>query len=181
MQARIDNILKRNGLEPVSERLKKTTWQPFIRSHLDVLVATDFFTTEVWTAAGLVTMYVLFFIRLHTRQVHLAGITPHPTEAWMRQVARNVTMTDVGFLEGCRYMLHDRDTKFSPGFRQVLLSGGVKPLRLPAHNPNLNAFAERWIKSVKTECLSKLILFGERYLPYVLDQYLTHELRPWLA
>ena len=172
--ATVGNILKRNGLEPARERLKKTTWQPFIRAHLDVLVATDFFTTEVWTAAGLVTMYVLFFIRLRTRQVHLADITPYPTEAWMQQVVRNVTMADVGFLQGCRYLLHDRDTKFSPAFRQLLLSGGVKPLRLPAHSPNLNAFAERWVESVKTECLSKLILFGERSLPYVLDQYLTH-------
>jgi len=80
-----------------------------------VLAATDFFTAEVWTCAGLITYYVLVFIRLQTRQVYLAGITPHPTEAWMQQMGRNVTMAEVGFLNGCRYLLHDRDTKFTSG------------------------------------------------------------------
>lgn len=94
----VGNILKRHGIVPAPERRQHTTWKEFIRTHLDVLAATDFFTAEVCTGAGLVTYYVLFFIRVNTRQVSLAGITPHPTEAWMRQVARNVTMDQVGFL-----------------------------------------------------------------------------------
>jgi len=105
----IGNILRRHGIAPAPERRKETTWKEFIRAHQEVLAATDFFTAEVWTCFGLVTYYVLVFIRLHSREVHLAGITPYPTDAWMRQVARNVTMAEVGFLNGCGYMLHDRD------------------------------------------------------------------------
>ena len=92
----VGNILKRHAIAPAPERKTTTTWKEFIRTHLDVLVATDFFTAEVWTLGGLVTYYVLFFIRLGTREVHVAGVTPYPTQAWMRQVARNVTMNDAG-------------------------------------------------------------------------------------
>ena len=170
----VGNILRRHGIGPAPERRKETTWKEFIRTHLEVLAATDFFTAEVWTCAGLITYYVLIFIRLQSRQVYLAGITPHPTEAWMRQVARNVTMADVGFLTGCRYLLHDRDTKFGGGFDQILSAAGVEAVRLPARSPNLNAICERWIRSAKEECLSKLILFGERSLRHSLDHYILH-------
>ncbi len=95
---------------PLSE--KRPPWTEFIRSHMDVLAATDFFTAEVWTQGGLVTYYVLFFIHVATRRVYIAGITPHPNEPWMTQVARNVTMADVGFLSSSRYLIHDRDSKF---------------------------------------------------------------------
>ena len=108
----VGNILKRHGIPPAPERKKATTWTEFIRSHMDVLAATDFFTAEVWTQGGLATYYVLFFIHLATRRVHLAGITPNPNEPWMIQVARNVTMADVGFLSPSRYLIHDRDSKF---------------------------------------------------------------------
>ena len=164
----VGNILRRHGIVPASERRKETTWKEFIRTHLEVLAATDFFTAEVWTCAGLITYYVLGFVRLQTRQVYLAGITAHPTDAWMSQVARNVTMAEAGFLNGCRYLLHDRDSKFSCGFEQVLSAAGVEPVRLPARSPNLNAICERWIRSAKGECLSKLILFGERSLHHCL-------------
>jgi putative transposase len=87
----VGNILKRRGLPPAPERQKTTTWKDFIRRNLDVLVATDFFSTEVWTLGGLVTFYVLFFIKLDTREVHIAGVTSNPNEQWMRQVARNLT------------------------------------------------------------------------------------------
>lgn len=94
----VGNILKRHGIPPASKRKKTTTWKEFIRTHMDVLVATDFCTAEVWTTAGLVTYYVLFFIHLASRKVHVAGITPHPDERWMVQVARNVTMEEWGCL-----------------------------------------------------------------------------------
>src|SRR5438309_229463 len=94
----VGNVLKRHGLAPAPERKKTTTWKEFIRTHMEVLVATDFFTAEVWTLGGLVTYDVLFFIRLSTREVHVAGMTPHPNQAWMAQIARNVTMADWGFL-----------------------------------------------------------------------------------
>jgi putative transposase len=138
------------------------------------LAGTDFFTVEVLTVRGLVTYYVLFFIRLESRQVDIAGITIHPDEAWMKQIARNATMEDCGALRDCRYLLHNRDTKFTRSFRAVVASGQVDPLALPALSPNLNAYAERWVRSVKEECLSKVILFGERSLRRALSDYVDH-------
>jgi len=117
---------------------------------------------------------MLFFIRLQSRRVEVAGITRHAYEAWMKQIARNVTMDEWGILEGCRYLIHDRDTKFTDSFRAIVKSGHVEPLKLPARSPNLNAYAERWVKSVKDECLSKLILFGEKSLRRALCEYLIH-------
>ena len=92
----------------------------------------------------------------------------------MKQIARNVTMEGCGFLRDCRYLLHDRDTKFTQSFRAIIESGDVEPLMLPAHSPNLNAYAERWVRSVKEECLSKVILFGERSLRRALNEFVEH-------
>ena len=170
----VGNILKRHGIPPAPEREKTTTWKEFIRSHMEVLAATDFFTTEIWTKGGLVTYYILFFIHVATRRVYVAGLTPYPDEQWMTQIARNVTMADAGFLSPCRYLIHDRDGKFCPAFVSTIESVGVKPVKLPARSPNLNSFAERWVKSVKDECLSRLILFGEESLRRALTQYETH-------
>ena len=170
----VGNILKRHGILPAPERRKTTTWKEFIRSHMDVLAATDFFTAEVWTKSGLVTYYVLFFMHLATRRVHIAGITPYPTGQWMTQVARNVTMADVGFLSSSRYLIHDRDSKFWESFQLTIEAVGIKTVKLPARSPNLNSFAERWVRSAKGECLSKLILFGESSLRLALKHYLTH-------
>ena len=139
-----------------------------------VLVGPDFFTVEVLTWRGLATYYVLFVIQLETRKVTLAGITRHPTEQWMEQIARNLTDAEGGALRGQRYVLHDRDAKFCTRFRSILQDGGVEPLRLPPSSPDLNAFAERWVRSVKQECLSKVILFGERPLSRVLAEYTRH-------
>ena len=129
---------------------------------------------EVLTLRGLVTYYVLFFICLESRRVEVAGITRHPNEVWMKQIARNITMDEWGFLEGCRYLIHDRDTKYCQSFRDIIESGDVKTLPLPARSPNLNAFAERWVKSVKDDCLSKLILFGVASLRRALREYVAH-------
>jgi len=129
---------------------------------------------EVLTLKGLVTYYVLFFIHLESRRVSLAGMTRYPGQEWMEQQARNATMEEWGFLRGCRYLLHDRDTKFCASFRELLESGSIKTIRLPARSPNLNSFAERWVRSVKEECLSKLILFGESSLRRALQQYVVH-------
>jgi hypothetical protein len=131
-------------------------------------------TAEVLTLRGLVTYYVLFFIHLESRRVAIARITVHPDEPWMKQIARNATMEDCGALWGCRYLLHDRDTKFTRSFRAILMAGRVEPLALPARSPNLNAYAERWVRSVKEECLSKVILFAERSLRRALSNYVGH-------
>ena len=170
----VGNILRRNGLVPAPERKRTTTWKAFIRAHLAVLAATDFFTVEVLTLRGLVTFYVLFFIHLESRKVEVAGITTHPNERWMKQIARNITMDEWGFLGGYRYLIHDRDAKFCRSFRQIVESGHVKTVPLPARSPNLNAYAERWVKSAKDECLSRLILFGEASLRRALREYSAH-------
>jgi transposase InsO family protein len=143
---------------------------------MTVLAGVDFFTVEVLTWRGLITYYVLFFLHLETRRVSLAGITRHPTEEWMVQMARNAIDEESGRLRQHRYVLHDRDTKFCAEFRKTLAAGGVKCLRLPPRSPNLNAFAERWVRSVKEECLSKLILFGESSLRTALTQFQEHYL-----
>jgi putative transposase len=170
----VGNILKRHGLPPAPERKKTTTWNEFIRTHMEVLVATDFFTAEVWTLGGLVTYYVLFFLRLGTREVHVAGVTPHPGAAWMAQVARNVTMEEWGYLSPGHYLIHDRDGKYCPAFLQIIDDAGVQRVPLPPRSPNLNAYAERWVRSVQEEYLSRLILFGERSLRHALTEYITH-------
>ena len=170
----VGNILGRHDVAPAPKRKHTTSWKDFIRTHLDVLAGTDFFTVEVFTLKGLVTYYVLFFIHLESRKVCLAGMTPHPDEEWMKQIGRNVTMEQWGFLTNCRYLLHDRDGKFCPSFDEIIELGNVKPIPLPARSPNLNAFSGRWVKSVKEECLSRLILFGEASLKRALQQYLIH-------
>ena len=170
----VGNILQRHGIPPAPERKRTTTWADFIRAHMAVLAGTDFFTVEVLTLRGLVTYYVLFFIHLDSRKVEVSGLTPHPNERWMKQIARNVTMDDWGFLNNCRYLIHDRDTKYCQSFRDIIESGDVKTLPLPARSPNLNAFSERWVKSIKDDCLSKLILFGETSLRRALHDYLVH-------
>jgi transposase InsO family protein len=170
----VGNILKRHGIAPAPECQTTTTWKEFIRTHLDVLVATDFFTAEVWTLGGLVTYYVLFFLHLGSRKIHVAGVTPHPNEAWMVQEARNLTMEEWGFLPPGQYLIHDRDAKFCAAFQQIIDDAGVERVVLPPRSPNLNAYAERWIRSVKDEALSRLMLFGERALHYVLTEYVAH-------
>ena len=170
----IGNILRRHDIPPASQRKRTTTWASFIRTHLAVLAGTDFFSVPVLTLRGVVTYYVLFFIHLDSRTVEISGITVHPHERWMQQIARNVTMEEWGFLHKCRYLIHDRDTKYTQSFRAIIESGQVQTMRLPAHSPNLNAYAERWVRSVKEECLSKLILFGEGSLRRALQNYLAH-------
>ena len=170
----VGKILKRHGIPPTLQRKETTTWKEFIRTHMEVLVATDFFTAEVWTKAGLVTYDVLFFIHLASRKVRVAGVTLHPDEPGMVQMARNVTMAEWGVLSPGQYLIHDRDAKYCPAFPQIIDAAGVKRAPLPPRSPDLNAFAERWVRSVKDEALSRLILFGERSVHYALTQYEDH-------
>ena len=170
----IGNVLRRHDIPPAPARKTKTTWAEFIRSHRAVLATTDFLRVEVLTLGGLVTYDILFFIHIETRKVVIAGITQHPNERWMQQMARNVTMDEWGFLQNNRDLIHDRDTKYTKSFQAILESGQVKPVKLPARSPNLNAYAERWVRSVKEECLAKLILFGEASLRRALDNYMPH-------
>jgi transposase InsO family protein len=170
----VGNILRRFGIAPAPKRCQQMNWAGFIRSHMAVLAGIDFFTVEVLTWRGLVTYYVLFFLHLETRRVTLAGITPHPTQDWMVQMARNAVDDIDGALLPVRFVLHDRDTKFCTSFRAMLQSGGVQLILLPPRSPNLNAFAERWVRSIKNECLSKLILFGETSLRRAVTEFIKH-------
>ena len=170
----VGNVLRRHGIAPAPKRSQSTTWKEFIAAHMAVLAGIDFFTVEVLTWRGLATYYVLFFLHLETRRVTLGGITRHPTETWMEQMARNAIDESSGHLRQVRYVLHDRDTKFCASFRATLATAGIECLTLPPRSPNLNAFAERWVRSVKEECLSKLILFGERALQRAVTEYVAH-------
>lgn len=150
------------------------SWRDFLSAHVSVLDGADFFTVEVLKWRGLVTYYVLFFLHLKTRQVTIAGITRHPDGEWMEPIARSGTQETWGYLNRCRYVLQDRDKKFCASFRSVLTAAGVKPIVLPAKSPNLNAYAERWVRPVKQECLSKLVLFGEGALQRSLTEFTAH-------
>src|SRR5260221_3340958 len=167
----VKNILTAHGIEPAPKRSRLPRWSEFIKSHLESLAATDFLSVEVWTKNGLVTYFVLFVIDLASRRVEIAGITTTPDSAWMRQIARNLTDCEDGFLRGKRCLLMDRDGKYCPEFRAVLRQGGVKPLRLPARSPNLNAFAERFVRSIKEECLDRMIFFDETIFRHTLTQF----------
>jgi hypothetical protein len=149
----VGSILRAHGIEPAPERKRQTTWKTFIKSHWDVLAAIDFTTIEVWSTRGLVTYYVLFVMEVATRRVHFAGCTPNPDEPWMKQIAKNLTDPFDGFLRDKRFVIMDRDRKYCEAFRAMLQSGGIEPVRLPPKSPNLNAHAERHVRSVKEECL----------------------------
>jgi putative transposase len=170
----VKNIMKRHGIEPAPERQKHTSWKKFLKAHWAVMAATDFFTVEVWTPRGLMTYYVLFVMQLQTRSVYIAGITTAPNGAYMKQVARNLTDVSDGFLLDNQYLIVDRDTKYTKAFRDSLDREGVKPVRCPVRAPNCNAFAERFVRSIKEECLDRMILFGEASLCRVLREYVEH-------
>jgi putative transposase len=137
----IANILKENGLEPAPERGKQTRWPTFLKAHWACLSATDFLCVEVCTLRGLVTHYVLFFINVASRSVRIGGITPHPDNGWMAQVASDVTDTHDGFLRDKQYLIMDRYTKYSDAFRGIITRAGTNVVRLPPRSPNLKANA----------------------------------------
>jgi transposase InsO family protein len=150
------------------------SWRQFLKRHWEVLAAGDFFTVEVATWHGLVTYYVLVVMELSTRRVETAGITPHPDSAFMQQCARQLTDHFDGFLLGKRYLIHDRDTKYTEAFEELLKDSGVEPGVLPPHSPNHNAHCERFVHSIKEEALNQMIMIGEGSLRYVVRCYLEH-------
>jgi putative transposase len=168
----VGNILRANGVKPAPNR--KSTWRQFLQSHAASLVAMDFFTTEVWTLTGLRTYYTLFAIDLKTRAVEFVGTTTNPDGGFMAQVARNMTGVMEGWLKDKRLLLSDNDKKYTAQFRRILNDAGLRSLKLPSYAPDANAFAERFVRSVKSECLERLILFGEGALRRALGEYLAH-------
>jgi putative transposase len=152
------------AIAPAPRRSQSTSWSSFIAAHMAILVGIDFSTVEVLTWRGLATYYVLFFLHDETRRMSLGGITRHPTETWMEQIARMRSTRPPGIWVTFAMFCSIEIPKFCASFRAALTTGGVECIALQPRSPNLNAFAERWIRSVKQECLSKLILFGERAL-----------------
>jgi putative transposase len=168
----IATILKKQGIPPSGER--PTSWQPFLRAHWSAFMAADFFTTAVWTVRGLVTYYTVFVIELHSRRVCIVGSTPHPDDAFMLQIVRQLTDAGDGVLDGRRFLICDRDRKWSTAVRDLLKTSGVRVIRTPFRAPNCNAHAERFVRSVKEECLDRLIPVGERHLRRALAEFLVH-------
>jgi transposase InsO family protein len=172
----IADILHRHGIEPAPERSRKTTWKELLTRHWELIVAADFFSVEVWTARGLRRFLVLFFIDLSTRRVEIAGMASNANGLWMSQIGRNVTDAVDGILNGKRYLIHDRDPLFTAEFQSILAGVGVRSVKLPPQSPNLNAYAERFVRSIKESCLERLILFGENSLRTATRQFVAHYL-----
>jgi len=164
----IRSLLRRAGLGPAPRR-RGPSWTEFLRVQAQGIVTSDFFTVEtVW----LRTLYVLFFIERGTRRVWLAGVTEHRDGTWMRQQARNLAVNEE--LENVRFLVHDRDAKFSGPFDEIIGDEGVRVIRTPVRAPRANGVAERWVRTVRTECLDQLLVFGRRHLERILREYLAH-------
>ena len=168
----VRDILKRHRVPPAPQRRgRATTWRRFLSHHKDQLLACDFFTVETLC---LKTVYVLFFIELGTRRVHVAGCTASPTAAWVTQQARHLSWQIQDGALPVSYLIHDRDSKFAPAFDAVFTSEGVEIVRTPYRAPNANAVAERWIRSAREECLDHLLIVGEGHLRRVLTAYAAY-------
>ncbi len=170
----VRNILKEHGIMPAPERRKRIPWSTFLKSHWDSIAAADFFTVEVWSCLGLTRYYVLFFIELSSRRVHIAGITEYPHRAWMKQIGLNLTDPFDGFLSDVRYVILDRDALYTDAFRNLLQVAGVKPVRLRPRSPNLNAYAERFVRTIKETCLNRMIFCGEESLRRAINEFLVY-------
>ena len=170
----IAEILERHGIEPAPERSRKTTWKEFLTQHWELIVAADFFTIEVWTRRGIQRFFVLFFIELATRKVEIAGIAAAANGLWMRQIGRNLADPVDGILNGKRYLVHDRDPLFTADFLRMLADVGVKSVKLPPRTPNLNAHAERFVRTIKESCLERMILLGEESLRTAIRSFMAH-------
>jgi putative transposase len=167
----IRTVLLGNGLRPAPRRAS-ATWRAFLRAQAAGIIATDFFTVET---VRLKTLYVLFFIELHT-QVRVAGVTDHPNGPWVVQRARERSI-EMESLDGAtvpRFLLRDRDSKFTRAFDDVFAADGIQIIQTPIQAPNANAFAERWVRTVRRECLDWMLIWGRRHLERVLDEYVRH-------
>jgi putative transposase len=168
----ICNILRENGLDPGPKR-SEGTWHDFIQRHTETLWACDFFTKKVWTRRGLVDVFVLFFMHIGSRRVYVAGMTPNPDRAWMMQQARNMAILFADQPQPARYLLRDFDGKFPAEFDAILAARGTHVQKVGPFAPNLNAFAERWVRSIRDECLNHFVVFGEDHLRHLVTQYVA--------
>ena len=169
----IRQLLRKHNIFPKPDKESQGTWKEFIERHKNVLWATDFFTKEILTITGIKTYYILFFIHLETRKVQIAGMTENPDGEWMKQQARNLTDYDNEFSQAS-YLIHDRDSKYTDDFQMILKSSGIKCIKLPPKSPDLNAYAERFVRSIKSECLSKFIPLSKDFLEHIIKEYVEH-------
>jgi putative transposase len=171
----IRTVLLRNRLRPAPRRASMT-WRAFLRAQASSIVATDFFTVET---VRLKTLYVLFVIELHTRRIRLAGVTDHPDGSWVVQRARELSIEreaerSAG-ASAWRFLVRDRDSKFTRAFDDVFACDGIQVIQTPIQAPNANAFAERWVRTVRQECLDWMLIWGRRHLKRVLNEYVRHD------
>jgi len=164
------SILQQTGIDPAPRRSSET-WRQFLRAQATGIVACDFFTVDT---VLLRRLYALVFIEIATRQVYLGGITANPTGEWATQQARNIIETFVERTEPIRFLIHDRDSKFTAAFDEVFRSEGIRTIRTPVRAPRANAFIERWIGTVRRECLDRLLIVNRRHLEHVLPVYVRH-------
>lgn len=167
-------ILFENGIDPATKRSKDETWDEFVKRHFETLWACDFFTKTVWTMLGPKTIYVLFFIHIQTRRVHIAGITAKPKKAWViRNVKRISHIFDTDKTTE-KILIRDSDAKFTKEFDGMLKEYSVKAKRIPFKSPNLNPYAEGWVGTVKRECLNHFMVFGVHHLKYLVEEYVKY-------
>ena len=170
----VRRVMLEHGLDPAPRRQKGLSWAEFLRIHWDQVAAADFFTVEVMTLRGLMRYSVLLVMELSTRNIQIAGIAPDPNGEWMKQVGRSLTDAVDGFLLGKRFFIHDRAPVFTEAVRDILKSVGMEPIKLPRRSPNLNAYAERFVHSIKSECLGRMIFFSEAALRRAVTEYVAH-------
>ena len=168
----VATVLKAHGIPPAPAR--PSSWRTFLRAHWGEIAGADFFTSEVWTPRGLITYYTLFVLDLRSRRVHVAGSTPTPDAWFMAQAARRLTDAVDGFLASHQILICDRDSKWTHGFRRIVQGAGVRIALTPVQAPNANAYAERFVRSIREERLDRLIFFGERRLLRALDAFVAH-------
>ncbi len=170
----VANVLAEAGTEPAPERSRKRTWKQFLSNHWETLYACDFLSVETLGLFGTVRYLVFFVIELKSRAVQIAGIRIAPDGAWMAQVARNLLDPMDGFLRNASYLIHDRDPLFTRAWTELLESSGVKCVPIPAQSPNCNCYAERFVRTIRVECLDHFVIFGERHLRYLVHQFVEH-------
>lgn len=170
----VGNILRDYGITPCPDRGKESTWRQFIRSHMSVIAAADFLTTEVWTCRGLVRYYTFFVMRLDTREVHIAHIGCQMNGQLMAQIARNLTDGFSGFLKRAKFLVLDHDPLYTQYFQKIIKDAGVKVIQTRVGCPQQNGYAESFVSSIKRECLEKMIFIGENSLRRAVSQYIEH-------
>jgi transposase InsO family protein len=168
----IRRILKAAGLPPVPQR--PTSWPTFLKAHWGVIAGADFFTTEAWTCRGLVTYYTVFVIDLASRRVQVLGSTRYPDALFMQQVIRTLTLADAGVVGAPRMLICDRDRKWNRDVRRLFEEAGIRVVLTPERAPNANAYAERFVRSIKNECLDRIIPIGERHFRRAIAEFVEH-------